>query len=480
MTKVRTRFAPSPTGFLHIGGARTALYSYLYAKKRGGQFVLRIEDTDEERSKKEYEESQIEDLKWLGLQWDEGPYRQSERLEIYQKFAQELLEKDLAYYAFDSEEDLREMKERAKREKRPPHYDGPYKNMSYEEAVAKRMAGEKGVIRLRAPRKSYVLKDAVRGRVVFPTGMVGDFVIMRSNGRPVYNFCCVVDDWQMGITHVVRAEEHLPNTLRQLMLYEALDPLTAIPPPTFAHVSLLLGEDRQKLSKRHGATSVSVFREQSYSPEAMINYLSLLGWSHPQEKDIFDREELIDVFTLDRLSKSPALFDLTKFKYVNGQHLMKLPLETLVTLTAREMPPDSEFHRQDDQWKRSFVNLFKNQVEFISKMPGHLSVVFGTGTEERSDSDEYRKFNSLESTGRIREYLKGRLEELHGEGKGFIDQSIWKTWVAHIKSELGITGKPLFMGMRVALMGQEKGPELSLVVPLVPVKVLLARVVSAS
>ena len=329
---VRTRFAPGPTGHLHIGGARTALYNYLYARQHQGKFILRIEDTDKERCKKEFEKSQIEDLKWLGIDYDEGPdkgeglYRQSERLSIYQNFAQQLVEQNLAYYAFDSEEELQIMKERAMREKRPPHYQGPYKNMPYEEAMNMLASGKKGVIRFRTPQRNYTFHDKVRGRVVFKEGMVGDFILMRSSGMPVYNFCCMIDDWQMKITHVLRAEEHLSNTLRQLMLYEALK----ADPPQYAHLSLLVGEDRQKLSKRHGATSITAYRQQSYLPSTLINYLSLLGHSHPEGKDFFDKEELIKVFQLERLSKSPALFDPKKCKILQRTLLEKnthLPID---------------------------------------------------------------------------------------------------------------------------------------------------------
>jgi glutamyl-tRNA synthetase len=288
---VRVRFAPSPTGYLHIGGARTAMYNYLFAKAMGGKYILRIEDTDLERSKREFEDSQIGDLKWLGLVHDEGPdvggeygpYRQSERGHIYASWAQKLIDTEHAYYCFCSEEELTAKKELANLEKRAPHYDGKCRNLSLDEATSRLAAGEEAVIRFKAPRKAYVFNDHVRGRVVFPEGMVGDFVVMRANGVPVYNYAVVVDDASMKISHVIRAEEHLPNTLRQLMLYEAFNET----PPEFAHVSLLIGEDRQKLSKRHGATSVNMYKDMNYLPDALLNYLLLLGWSHPEDKDVF-------------------------------------------------------------------------------------------------------------------------------------------------------------------------------------------------
>ncbi len=301
---VRVRFAPSPTGYLHIGGARTALYNYLYSKAVGGTFVLRIEDTDLERSNSEYEKLQIDDLKWLGINHDEGPdkpnpkyapYRQSERADIYMKYANMLLEKDLAFYDFCTEEELEAQKEKALAEGRDPVYEGKWKDPAFkQEALDRVAAGEKTAIRFRAPKKAYTLDDKVKGKVVYPENMVGDFVIVRSNGLPVYNFCCVIDDHLMDITHVIRGEDHLNNTVRQLMIYEALGAKL----PEFSHVSLLIGHDRQKLSKRHGATSVNLYRNEHYLPEAMCNYLCLLGWSHPTERDIFDKQDIVEVFSL--------------------------------------------------------------------------------------------------------------------------------------------------------------------------------------
>ncbi|MCY4524186.1 MAG: glutamate--tRNA ligase [Halobacteriovoraceae bacterium] len=472
---VRTRFAPGPTGHLHIGGARTALYNYLYARKNKGEFILRVEDTDKERCKKEFEISQINDLKWLGIDYDEGPdkggnipYRQSERLSIYQDYAQKLIEKNLAYYAFDTEEELEMMKEQAMRQKRSPHYEGRYKNMSYEEAMDILASGKKGVIRFRTPRKSYSFNDKVRGRVVFKEGMVGDFILMRSNGMPVYNFCCMIDDWQMDITHVLRAEEHLSNTLRQLMLYEAFE----ASPPQFAHLSLLVGEDRQKLSKRHGATSITSYKEQSYLPQALVNYLSLLGHSHPDGKDFFDKEELIRVFQLERLSKAPALFDYKKCKFFNGHYLRKIPVETLIKKVDEIIPKQNEYHRQNDEWKEKFVNLFKEQIELLPEITEYLDKIFGL---EKSDSPEYVKFNDLESTKNIRKYLKAQVQQLIEKKITFVDKETFDEWSAYCKKTLNIKGKSLFMGMRVSLTGKEKGPELQYLIPITPIQILLSR-----
>ncbi len=369
---VRVRFAPSPTGYLHIGGARTALYSYLFARAHGGKYILRIEDTDLERSKREFEEVQIEDLKWLGITHNEGPdvggdfgpYRQSERTQLYKDLAWELVEKGHAYPCFLSSDELDELTKKAEAEKISPHaYHGKYRDFDLAEAKKKIAAGEEHVIRFKNPGKTWTFKDHVRGEVTFPVDMVGDWVIIRSNGMPVYNFCCVVDDWKMGMTHVMRAEEHLNNTCRQLMLYEALGAKV----PEFAHVSLLVGEDRQKLSKRHGATSVKQYKDENYLPQAVNNYLCLLGWSHPEEKDIFDVLELGKSFEMSRFSKSPALYDVNKLNFFNGQYLRALSGTELVSHIEKSIPSDSPFHQQSNEWKTTCCELIKEKIQLASE-----------------------------------------------------------------------------------------------------------------
>ncbi len=472
---VRVRFAPSPTGYLHIGGARTAIYNYLYAKATGGKFILRVEDTDLERSKREYELKQIEDLKWLGIDYDEGPdkpgdfgpYRQSERTEIYLKHAQALVEKGLAYYDFCTDEELEAMKERAQKESRPPHYDGKWRNEQFwEEAQQKLAAGEKAAIRFKVPQKSYVLNDGVRGRVVFPEKMVGDFVLIRSSGLPVYNFCCVVDDVLMKISHVIRGEDHLTNTLRQLMIYEALGANA----PEMVHVSLLIGKDRQKLSKRHGATSVTLYQEETYLPQALANYLCLLGWSHPEEKDIFTLEELISVFDLNRFSKSPAIYDMEKLKWVNGQHLRKLSNEELVAQMQTQIPEEHWYHQQTQEWKLNCMELFKEQIELYADILPHLESL---KSSEIVKSEKLNDVLSWESTSQIASFLKTELSTLKEE---YVTAEIVSGWMDKAKKDLGIKGKNLFMGMRVCLTGVDHGPDLKQLLPLTSIDVLRERV----
>jgi len=471
----RVRFAPSPTGYLHIGGARTALYNYLFAKASGGTFILRIEDTDLERSNAEYEKLQIDDLKWLGIHHDEGPnkpnpkyapYRQSERAEIYQKFALELIDKGLAYYDFCSEEELEEMKEKATREGRPPHYEGKWKNPAFNEEALSRLArGEKPAIRFRAPNKAYVLNDKVKGRVVYPENMVGDFVIVRSNGLPVYNFCCVVDDHLMDITHVIRGEDHLSNTVRQLMIYEALNAKV----PEFAHVSLLIGHDRQKLSKRHGATSVNLYRNENYLPEAMCNYLTLLGWSHPKEIDIFDKHELFEVFDLERFSASPAMYDLEKLKWVNGQHIKKMQNEEIIKL-VNDLPGNEFFKSQSHEWKNASVEIIKQQVHFLTDFPKMIHEMITNDHLEMTDT--LLDILNWETTPKIISFLH---EEVSKWNTPFITEGQLNIWMEQVKKELGVKGKPLFMGVRAALTGRDHGPELKFLIPLTPVNVIKKR-----
>jgi len=473
---VRVRFAPSPTGYLHIGGARTAMYNFLYAKALGGKYILRIEDTDTDRSERKFEVAQIEDLKWLGITHDEGPdvggdygpYRQSERLHIYKAWAQKLIDKGHAYPCFCSEADLTAKKEIAVAQKLAPHYDGTCRHLTKVEVEAKTKAGLESVIRFKAPLKAYSFKDHVRGEVVFPEGMVGDFVIMRANGIPVYNYAVVVDDSLMKITHVIRAEEHLPNTLRQLMLYEAFGET----PPEFAHGSLLIGEDRQKLSKRHGATSVNLYREMNYLPVALLNYLCLLGWSHPDETDVFDIHQLGKMFDLSRFTKAAAIYDIKKLDYINGQHIHKLPLSTLVIEAGKTLSVDHPFHKMDNDWKLACVSVFKDKLTFFQDFKEHVDILF---TTDVSDSAEYLEARNWETTAKIRDYLQGEINIAIVAGKKFVAASDCDIWSEHVKGELKIKGKQLFMGIRSVLTHQAHGPELKLIIPLTPIEVLEKR-----
>lgn len=470
---VRVRFAPSPTGYLHVGGARTALYNYLFAKSQGGSYILRVEDTDEARSTREFEASQIADLKWLGIEHSEGPdvggpygpYRQSERGAIYKEYSQKLLDNGHAYYCFCSEEVLEAKKAKAEAENLAPHYDGTCRNISSADANKRKSAGEAAVIRFKAPNKSYTLNDHCRGEVTFQAGMVGDFVIVRSDGVSVFNFCNVLDDMLMKITHVIRAEEHLNNTLRQLMIYEAYKAT----PPQYAHISLLIGKDRQKLSKRHGATSVNLYREDTFLPDAMNNYFCMLGWSHPQEKDIFNMDEAGKLFSIDRFNKSSAVFDVEKLLWVNSQYLRALPPEDLRKAADAAMPKDHAYHKQSVEWKDACLHLYKEHISALKELPAHLDHLFN---EKVNVTPELKDIFTWETTPKIAEYL---MSEVNKTTNANFTQADFDAWGNHIKNEFKIKGKPLFMGMRGVLTGEAHGPDLKFIIPLTPVNVLKAR-----
>jgi glutamyl-tRNA synthetase len=474
---VRVRFAPSPTGYLHIGGARTAMYNYLYAKAMGGKYILRIEDTDTERSERKFEVSQIEDLKWLGITHDEGPdvggeygpYRQSERGHIYKAWADKLLDAGHAYHCFCTEAELTIKNEIALAEKRDPQYDGKCRTLSKDEVASRQAAGEVAVIRFKAPKKSYAFDDHVRGHVVFPEGMVGDFVIMRANGIPVYNYAVVVDDATMKITHVIRAEEHLPNTLRQLMIYEAF----GVTPPEFAHGSLLIGEDRQKLSKRHGATSVNMYKEMHYLPAALLNYLCLLGWSHPDETDVFDVHALGTMFNLERFTKAAAIYDIIKLNFINGQHIHKLPVEAVLAEVEKVIPTDHPFHKMDHAWKMNCMTIFREKINLFTEITEQIEVLF---TLEVSTDAEYLEAKSWETTPKIREYLESEIAIALAAGKKFVTEEDLNNWSSLVKGELKIKGKQLFMGMRAVLTHKAHGPDLKFIIPLTPIEILEKRI----
>lgn len=334
---VRVRFAPSPTGYWHPGNARTALFVWLFARHESGSFILRIEDTDRTRNTPEAIANLLESMRWLGLDWDEGPevggpygpYLQSERLHLYQAAAQELLSRGLAYYCFATPEELEAMRaEQRARGIAAPMYDGRYRDYPVDEALARVAAGERHAVRFRTPRnRTIVFDDAVRGRMEFGSDTIDDFVILKGDGFPVYNFACVVDDAAMHITHVIRAEEHLPNTPRQVLLYEALGHKL----PVFGHLPLILNAKRQKLSKRDpGVRSVLDYRDEGILASAVVNHLALLGWSPRGDQEIMSLDELVRAFTLDRVSPSPSVFDVQKLERLGAEHLKRAPTEAVL------------------------------------------------------------------------------------------------------------------------------------------------------
>lgn len=336
--KVKVRFAPSPTGPFHIGGARSALFNWLYAHHMNGTFLVRIEDTDLKRSTKESEENIKDSLKWLGLNWDEGidvggdngPYRQTERLDIYNAEVKKLIDEGKAYYCYCTEEELEESRKEQIAAGKTPVYDGHCEHLTQEQIDQYKAEGRKPVVRLKVRKDGvFAFDDMVRGHVEFQASGIGDFIIVKSDGIPVYNFAVVIDDAKMGITHVIRAEEHLSNTPRQLAIYEAL----GYEVPKFGHISLILGADHKKMSKRHGATSVTEYRNMGYLPQAMFNYLALLGWAPQGEQEIFSVDELVKQFSMNRVSSNDAVFDIEKLNWINFQYMKQLTPDQLLELT---------------------------------------------------------------------------------------------------------------------------------------------------
>jgi glutamyl-tRNA synthetase len=356
MPNVRSRFAPSPTGYLHIGGARTALFSYLFARGQGGTFLLRIEDTDRERSTSESVQAIFDGLRWLRIDWDEGPFFQSQRSELYRSAVEELVRRGGAYRCYCTTQELDRKREAALREGRKPAYDRTCRNRSDQ-------PDRPFALRFRAPEHGETaFQDVIKGRVAFQNEELDDLIIARSDGSPTYNFCVVVDDHEMEITHVIRGEDHVNNTPKQIQLYQAM----GYPVPAFAHVPLILGLDRSRLSKRHGATSVTAYRDQGFFPEAMTNYLARLGWSHG-DQEIFSTDELVKLFRIEDVGKSAGVFDLDKLSWVNAHYMKTLPLERLV----EDVKPFLEargHHEFSDDWIGKMVNTLRERARTLVEL----------------------------------------------------------------------------------------------------------------
>lgn len=434
---VRVRFAPSPTGHLHVGGARTAIFNWLFAKHHGGAFIIRVEDTDQARSTRESEQMVLDDLRWLGLDWQEGPdvngphapYRQSERRAQYDEVGRELIARGVAYRCYCTEEELEAKRKQAEAEGRPPHYD-------LKCWTSRRDDDAPHALRFHVPEDGDVtIDDAIRGEVTWRKESLGDFIIIRSDGFPTYNFCVVVDDRDMEMTHVIRAEEHLTNTHRQVLIYRAM----SWPVPQFAHVSLILGQDRTKLSKRHGATSVSAYAEEGYLPDAMVNYLTLLGWSSPDGLDVFSRDYAIEHFSLDRVNSAPAVFDPQKFEWLNGQYVHSMSARDLAPLVRPFF---------DVPWLEEGIEVVKTSVHRLTEFAAALNFVVDYTPPQIE-----------------RAFAEKLAEELREQGPPR-DEASYKAMTERLKNATGAKGKALFMPLRLAMTGLEHGPELVRAIPL--------------
>lgn len=466
---LRLRFAPSPTGPLHVGNARTALFNWLLARSAGGTFVLRIEDTDAVRSSAEAEAAILDDLRWLGLAWDEGPdiggpygpYRQSERLAIYRQHAERLVEAGLAYPCFCSADQIEKERQMALAAGRPPRYRGTCRRLPASEVRARLAAGEPAAIRFAVPAVSEVaFTDLVRGRVVFSTEVIGDPVILRSDGRPAYNFAVVVDDALMRITHVVRGEDHVSNTPRQVLLYRAL----GLTPPAFAHVALVMGRDHTPLSKRHGATSVAEFRARGYLPEALVNYLALIGWSAGGDEEILPVEELARRFAIEQVGRSPGVFDEGKLAWMNRQYLRRARPERLAEL-VRPFFEQAGFARQPDAeglaYLASLLPMIASAVDRLDQAPQRVAFLFAF--------DAARLLSRADVGGELaepgaREVVRAFAEEAACAPR-LLHREAFRALAARVGQRTGRKGRALFHPIRVALTGEPEGPELDLAVP---------------
>ncbi len=460
MSKVRVRYAPSPTGHLHIGGARTALFNYLYAKHHDGDFIFRLEDTDIERNIEGGEASQLNNLEWLGIHPDESPlkpqekyapYRQMERLDIYRKYTQELLDKGLAYKCFCTSEELEEEHEKQTAAGVAPMYNRRCCDLTQEDVQAKEEAGMPYTIRVRVPEnKTYEFDDMIRGHVSFESEDIGDWVLVKANGIPTYNYAVVIDDHTMEISHVFRGEEHLSNTPKQIMIYEML----GWTPPTYGHMTLIVNEDRKKLSKRDESIMqfVSQYKEEGYLPDAMFNFMALLGWSPEGEQEIFTHDELVSVFDEKRLSKSPSMFDKDKLKWVNNRYIKERSLEDVVELTVPFLKEAYDLSDKSDEWVKDLIAVYHDQLSYGKEIVELVSLFF---SDELVLDDEAKEFMQDESIPNTLAVLKKNFEEITDWTKENIQAAIKAT-----QKEAGVKGKMLFMPIRIATTGLMHGPDL--------------------
>jgi len=455
--KPRVRFAPSPTGELHVGNARTALFNWMFARHHGGSFILRIEDTDESRSAQSYQVNLLNDLSWLGLDWDEGPqkegmygpYRQSERLDIYKKHLQTLIDADLVYPCYCTEEELEEERQALILSKRMPRYMGKCRNLTQDERKMRENEGRIPSFRFKVQPQVLEFEDLIRGAMKFDGDAIGDFIIVRSNGMPAYNFACIIDDHLMGITHVIRGEDHLSNTALQLMLYRAF----GFDPPIFVHHCLILGKDRAKLSKRHGSVSVGEFRKQGILPEALINYLGLLGSSFTDGREVLTREEMITDFALERASKSGAIFDEEKLHWLNAIYIRNCKTEDLVERLKTFLEQAGyKTAAIDAKWLNEVIELVKTELTTLAEIDSHIEIFFD---DKYITTAEAKEILEKDAACKVVKVFAKYLKTAAGN-----PQENYLAAIKYTKEKTGAKGKELFMPIRAALTGKVHGPEL--------------------
>ena len=469
--KVRVRFAPSPTGHLHVGNARTALFNWLFARQKGGVMILRIEDTDVERSEERFEGQLLEDLKWLGLDWEEGPdvggaygpYRQSDRLDLYREQAERLLQEGNAYLCFCSQEELERERAQAVANQQPFAYSGKCARLDPAESQRRRASGEAAAIRLRIPEHPIRFHDIVRGDVEFSHEEISDPIIMRSTGIPVYNYVVVVDDALMQITHVIRGDDHLSNTPKQVALYEAL----GWPVPEFAHLSTILGKDRERLSKRHGATSIANFREMGVLPEALMNYLALLGWAPSGgTREIFSPDELKKEFSLKRVTPSPAVFDMEKLYWLNRHYIKQSSPERIERLAesyfvgAGLLPENPDDRTRT--WFGKVVALLGPSVDRLDQLPERAGLIFRYDAAAALAAPD----NAEVLTGAKTKDVLASFAQLVESDPAPMTPERFKAIMNQVKEKTGAKGKDLFHPVRIVFTGSHSGPEFDKLIPI--------------
>jgi nondiscriminating glutamyl-tRNA synthetase len=476
---VRVRFAPSPTGALHVGGARTALFNYLFARRNGGVLVLRFEDTDAERSSREFEASIAGDLRWLGLDWDEGPdvggafgpYRQTERLERYALAVARLVEIEAVYPCYCTPEELEAERNTAERRGEAPKYSGKCRLLSAAQRSALEAEGRTPALRFAMPQRDIYVEDLIRGSVHFAAGTIGDFVVLRPNKTPTYNFAVVVDDSEMGITHVIRADEHLPNTPRQVALFEALER----PLPLFAHVSMILAPDHHKLSKRHGATPIADYRGQGFLAEALVNYLALLGWSPGDDREFFTLSELTQRFSLERASRSPAVFDSTKLRWFNAHYLRTMPLPQRVRLFAQGAGGDGRLatieELRDPAWLEAFTQAASDHIEVLSDVPREMEALLDDNLPWDPATDVAVREDAAR---RMLEELENAVSNVKSDEQ--FAATVSKEALNTLGAKHGLKGRALFRPIRLAVTGAEHGMELPVLLRLLGPRRIARRI----
>ena len=485
MEQFRLRFAPSPTGYLHIGGLRTALYNYLFAKHNNGKFILRIEDTDRTRYVDGAIENLIKSLNWAGIEYDEGvfledgkivqkgdygPYIQSERLDIYRKYVDELVEKGHAYYCFCSKERLDSVREEQKAKGLIPRYDGFCRNLSLEEARKRIENGEEYVVRLKLPHnKDIKFHDMVRGDIVINTEDMDDQILLKSDGYPTYHMAVVIDDHLMNITHIVRGEEWLPSTPKHVYLYEVF----GWEKPIYVHLPTVLNKERKKLSKRHGDVSVEDFREKGYLPEGLVNYLALVGWSPEDNEEILTMDELIEKFSFERVSKTGGIFDKDKLDWVNGHHIRNYDIDKLTDLAIPYLIEsgyiDENTVKERYDWVKAIVITIRESISNLSEIPEKVEIFFNNKIEPEDE-------NALEMLKgeQVPSLLNAFKEELDKIEE--IDEEFSKGIMKKIQKATGVKGKNLFMPVRIALTGNNHGPELTNIIYILGKQNILDRI----